>query len=115
VSWASEAHLSRACGYDHAAPLVLTQSEVIEGDEIAAFPAVLSTLPNLAGVHCQRGPVIDRSPPGIAVTARLGRRQQRLDPLPESVRHELLDHPDQAGPNDCGFPAATPTAFRNDL
>jgi hypothetical protein len=55
VSWASEAHLSRACGYDHAAPLVLTQSEVIEGDEIAAFPAVLSTLPNLAGVHCQRG------------------------------------------------------------
>jgi hypothetical protein len=41
--------------------------------------------------------------------------QQRLDPLPQSVGHELLDHPDQADPNESGFPAATPRAFRNDL
>jgi hypothetical protein len=41
--------------------------------------------------------------------------QQRLDPLPQSVRHELLDHPDQAGPDECRPSTATPRSFRNDL
>ena len=63
----------------------------------------------------QRGPVTDRPPPRIAMPPRTRWWQQRLDPLPQSVRHELLDHPDQANPNESGFPAATPTAFRNDL
>jgi predicted transposase YbfD/YdcC len=49
------------CVYDHAQRLVLTQTGVIDGDEIAAFSAALSTLPDLHGVlitadalHCQR-------------------------------------------------------------
>src|SRR3954471_1569752 len=49
------------CVYDHAHQLVLTQTAVAGGDEIAAFTVALSTLPNLANVlvtadalHCQR-------------------------------------------------------------
>jgi hypothetical protein len=49
------------CVYDHAQRLVLTQSAVVAGDEIAAFTRALMTLPELAGVlvtadalHCQR-------------------------------------------------------------
>jgi predicted transposase YbfD/YdcC len=49
------------CVYDHAHRLVLTQSAVVGGDEIAAFTVALMTLPDLAGVlvtadalHCQR-------------------------------------------------------------
>ncbi len=49
------------CVYDHAHRLVLTQSGVVDGDEIAAFTAALSTLPDLHDVlvtadalHCQR-------------------------------------------------------------
>src|SRR3954451_23901228 len=49
------------CVYDHAHRLVLTQSAVISGDEVAAFAVALATLPELAGVlvtadalHCQR-------------------------------------------------------------
>jgi predicted transposase YbfD/YdcC len=47
--------------YDHAHQLVLTQTTVAEGDEIAAFTAALATLPDLHEVvvtadalHCQR-------------------------------------------------------------
>jgi predicted transposase YbfD/YdcC len=47
--------------YDHASHLVLTQTPVGDGDEIAAFTTALSTLPDLSGVvitadalHCQR-------------------------------------------------------------
>ena len=47
--------------YDHAQHLVLTQSAVVDGDEIAAFTTALATLPDLAEVvvtadalHCQR-------------------------------------------------------------
>ena len=47
--------------YDHAHQLVLTQTTVAEGDEIAAFTAALATLPDLHDVvvtadalHCQR-------------------------------------------------------------
>ncbi len=47
--------------YDHASHLVLTQTAVIDGDEIAAFTAALTTLPDLQEVvvtadalHCQR-------------------------------------------------------------
>jgi predicted transposase YbfD/YdcC len=49
------------CVYDHAQRLVLTQTGVVDGDEIAAFTAALSTLPGLHEVlvtadalHCQR-------------------------------------------------------------
>jgi predicted transposase YbfD/YdcC len=49
------------CVYDHAHRLVLTQTGVVDGDEIAAFTAALSTLPDLHEVlitadalHCQR-------------------------------------------------------------
>src|SRR3954447_19814640 len=49
------------CVYDHAHRLVLTQSAVVAGDEVAAFAVALATLPELAGVlvtadalHCQR-------------------------------------------------------------
>ena len=49
------------CVYDHAHQLVLTQTGVVDGDEIAAFTAALSTLPDLRDVlvtadalHCQR-------------------------------------------------------------
>ena len=49
------------CVYDHASRLVLTQSEVVDGDELAAFSAALDTLPDLHDVlitadalHCQR-------------------------------------------------------------
>src|SRR3954447_7836140 len=49
------------CVYDHAHQLVLTQTAVAAGDEVAAFTAVLATLPNLSNVlvtadalHCQR-------------------------------------------------------------
>jgi predicted transposase YbfD/YdcC len=49
------------CVYDHAQRLVLTQSAVVAGDEVAAFTVALMTLPELAGVlvtadalHCQR-------------------------------------------------------------
>lgn len=49
------------CVYDHAHRLVLTQSAVVAGDEIAAFTVALTCLPELAGVlvtadalHCQR-------------------------------------------------------------
>jgi predicted transposase YbfD/YdcC len=49
------------CVYDHAHRLVLTQTGVVDGDEIAAFTAALSTLPDLHDVlvtadalHCQR-------------------------------------------------------------
>lgn len=49
------------CVYDHAHRLVLTQSAVAGGDELAAFTTALATLPDLAGVlvtadalHCQR-------------------------------------------------------------
>jgi predicted transposase YbfD/YdcC len=48
--------------YDQASGLVLTQTAVADGDEIAAFTAALGALPNLADVlvtadalHCQRG------------------------------------------------------------
>jgi hypothetical protein len=34
------------CVYDHAHRLVLTQTGVVDGDEIAAFTAALSTLPD---------------------------------------------------------------------
>ena len=47
--------------YDHAHCLVLTQSAVLDGDEIAAFTTALATLPDLQEVvvtadalHCQR-------------------------------------------------------------
>jgi DDE_Tnp_1-associated/Transposase DDE domain len=47
--------------FDHADRLVLTQTEVIGGDELAAFVPALDTLPELHGVlvtadalHCQR-------------------------------------------------------------
>ena len=47
--------------YDRAQHLVLTQSAVVDGDEIAAFTTALATLPDLAAVvvtadalHCQR-------------------------------------------------------------
>ncbi|WP_199506522.1 ISAs1 family transposase [Geodermatophilus sp. TF02-6] len=47
--------------YDHAHCLVLTQSAVLDGDEIAAFTTALATLPDLREVivtadalHCQR-------------------------------------------------------------
>ena len=47
--------------YDHAHRLVLTQTTVVDGDEIAAFTTALATLPDLSGVvitadalHCQR-------------------------------------------------------------
>jgi predicted transposase YbfD/YdcC len=47
--------------FDHADRLVLTQTEVIGGDELAAFVPALDTLPELRGVvitadalHCQR-------------------------------------------------------------
>ena len=47
--------------YDHAHCLVLTQTTVLDGDEIAAFTTALATLPDLSGVvitadalHCQR-------------------------------------------------------------
>ncbi len=50
------------CVYDHASGLVLTQIEVAEGNELAAFPAALDTLPDLHDVlvtadalHTQRG------------------------------------------------------------
>jgi predicted transposase YbfD/YdcC len=50
------------CVYDHAQQLVLTQSAVVSGDEVAAFTVALNTLPDLGGVlvtadalHCQRG------------------------------------------------------------
>ncbi len=49
------------CVYDHASGLVLTQTTVADGDEIAAFTTALGCLPKLAGVlvtadalHCQR-------------------------------------------------------------
>lgn len=49
------------CVYDHAHRLVLTQSAVVAGDEIAAFTVALTSLPELSGVlvtadalHCQR-------------------------------------------------------------
>jgi DDE_Tnp_1-associated/Transposase DDE domain len=49
------------CVYDQAQRLVLTQTGVVDGDEIAAFTAALSTLPDLHEVlvtadalHCQR-------------------------------------------------------------
>jgi predicted transposase YbfD/YdcC len=49
------------CVYDHAQQLVLTQTGVVDGDEITAFTAALSTLPDLREVlitadalHCQR-------------------------------------------------------------
>jgi predicted transposase YbfD/YdcC len=49
------------CVYDHAHRLVLTQSAVVAGDEVATFTVALTTLPDLAGVlvtadalHCQR-------------------------------------------------------------
>jgi predicted transposase YbfD/YdcC len=48
--------------YDHGSGLVLTQTTVADGDEIAAFTTALGCLPELAGVlvtadalHCQRG------------------------------------------------------------
>ncbi len=47
--------------YDHASGLVLTQTTVVDGDEITAFTTALATLPDLSGVvltadalHCQR-------------------------------------------------------------
>jgi predicted transposase YbfD/YdcC len=49
------------CVYDHAHQLVLTQTAVAAGDEVAAFTAALATLPDLSNVlvtadalHCQR-------------------------------------------------------------
>ncbi len=49
------------CVYDHAHQLVLTQTGVVDGDEIAAFTTALATLPDLHDVlvtadalHCQR-------------------------------------------------------------
>jgi len=63
----------------------------------------------------QCGPVTDRSTTRIAMPPRPWWWQQRLDPFPQSVRHELLDHPDQAGPDECRPPTATPRSFRNDL
>ena len=49
------------CVYDCAQQLILTQSAVVAGDEVAAFAVALATLPELAGVlvtadalHCQR-------------------------------------------------------------
>jgi predicted transposase YbfD/YdcC len=48
--------------YDHTSGLVLTQTAVADGDEVAAFTVVLGCLPDLAGclitadaLHCQRG------------------------------------------------------------
>src|SRR3954447_22957576 len=50
------------CVYDHAHQLVLTQSAVVSGDEVAAFTVALNMLPDLGGVlvtadalNCQRG------------------------------------------------------------
>ena len=47
--------------YEHVHRLVLTQAQVVDGDEVAAFTTVLATLPDLGGVvvtadalHCQR-------------------------------------------------------------
>jgi predicted transposase YbfD/YdcC len=47
--------------FDHAENLVLSQAEVVDGDELAAFPVVLDTLPDLResvvtadALHCQR-------------------------------------------------------------
>src|SRR4051812_48424692 len=49
------------CLYDHAHQLVLAQTPVLDGDEIAAFTPALAALPDLSGVvitadalHCQR-------------------------------------------------------------
>src|SRR3954469_15328490 len=49
------------CLYDHAHQLVLAQTPVLDGDEIAAFTTALAALPDLSGVvitadalHCQR-------------------------------------------------------------
>jgi hypothetical protein len=49
------------CVYDCTQQLVLTQSAVVSGDEIAAFAVALTGLPDLANVlvtadalHCQR-------------------------------------------------------------
>ncbi len=47
--------------FEHAENLVLSQAEVVDGDELAAFPAVLDTLPDLREIvvtadalHCRR-------------------------------------------------------------
>src|SRR3954453_3780741 len=49
------------CLYEHACCLVLAQTPVLDGDEIAAFTTALAALPDLSGVvitadalHCQR-------------------------------------------------------------
>lgn len=42
--------LQSAAVFDHGGRLTLTQAAVAGGDEIAAFTAVLDTLPDLAGV-----------------------------------------------------------------
>ena len=63
----------------------------------------------------QRGTVTDRPTTRIAMPARSWWWQQRLDPLPQSVGHKLLDHPDQAGPNERRSSTATPRSFGNDL
>ena len=58
---ADGAQTKLVCVYDHAHRLVLTQAAVVDADEIAAFTAALTTLPDLTGVlvtadalHCQR-------------------------------------------------------------
>ncbi len=43
----------------------------------------------------QRRPVIDRSTTRMPMSAGLRRWQQGLDPLPQSIGHQLLDHPTQ--------------------
>src|SRR3954471_23524191 len=54
-------HTKLLCLYDHAHQLVLAQTPVLDGDEIAAFTTALAALPDLSGVvitadalHCQR-------------------------------------------------------------
>jgi predicted transposase YbfD/YdcC len=54
-------HTKLVAVFNHADNLVLSQAEVADGDELAAFPATLDTLPDLRGIvvtadalHCQR-------------------------------------------------------------
>jgi predicted transposase YbfD/YdcC len=55
-------HTKLMAVFDHADNLVLAQADVVDGDELAAFPVVLDTVPDLRGIvvtadalHCQRG------------------------------------------------------------
>jgi hypothetical protein len=63
----------------------------------------------------QRGPITDRPTPRIAMPPRSWWWQQRLDPLPQSVGDQFLDHPDQRAQGPPSPAAAMPRPLRNDL